>query len=209
MLFFKKYFNKIPKYINNLEEYIDYSKILNREIYINNNLSWKDFEKINYLIRYWNKEDINAKTIGSRKPIKIYINSLGENIDIVLSLIDIIKFSKTPIYTFNIGTVQRESFLIYLSGHKRFCYPNATFMYINNYEKIKEENDIENQKNIFYDKNILLIKKEENIKNYIIEKTEISETQYEKYNKSEWWFTAEDAFKLHICNEINKSHFLL
>ena len=37
--------------------------------------------------------------------------------------------SRTPVYTFNSETVQKESFLIYLSGHKRLAYENSNFMY--------------------------------------------------------------------------------
>ena len=26
-------------------------------------------------------------------------------------------------------------------------------------------------------------------------------------NKNEWWFNTDDAFKLHICNEISRNHY--
>ena len=46
-------------------------------------------------------------------------------------ILDAIKLSKTPVYTINIGTVQKESLYIFLSGFLRYSYPNSTFLYEN------------------------------------------------------------------------------
>lgn len=81
--------------------------------------------------------------------------------------------SRTPIYVFNTCTVQKESFLIYLAGDKRFCYPNATFMYNSNFLiNLEEENDKIQKETI------------KNIETFVLNKTKINETQYEKFTKS-------------------------
>ncbi len=79
------------------------------------------------LICDFNREDM-GKSIESRKPIKLYINSPGGDLNEGFSLVDTILLSNTPVYTINIGQWSSMSFLIGISGHKRFSYPHATFL---------------------------------------------------------------------------------
>ena len=117
---------------------------------------------------------------------------------------DSIQISKTPVYTFNIGSVHKESFLIYIAGHRRYSYNNSTFMYTDTIfqRPIEKENE-----STFYNKNSLLIYMQNTIKTFLIERLSITEAQYDKHNKNEWWFSSDDAFKLHICNEISRNHY--
>lgn len=64
-----------------------------------------------------------------RKPIKLFINSFGGSVYDGLSLIDIIKQSKTPVHTISIGSSMSMGLWIYLAGHKRFVGENATLMF--------------------------------------------------------------------------------
>ena len=75
----------------------------------------------------YNRED-QGKDIESRKPIKIYINSPGGNQNEGFALVDAILLSKTPIHTINVGQWSSMSFLIGITGHIRFSFPNATFL---------------------------------------------------------------------------------
>ena len=74
-----------------------------------------------------NGED-KGKKRTSRKPIKIYINSPGGDLNEGFALIDAIKLSKTPVHTINVGQWSSMSFLIGITGHKRFSLPSATFL---------------------------------------------------------------------------------
>ena len=40
------------------------------------------------------------------------------------------------------------------------------------------------------------------IKDLIIEKTKITENEYNKHLKGVWWMTSDDAYKLRVCTEI-------
>lgn len=64
-----------------------------------------------------------------REPIKLFINSFGGSVYDGLSLIDVIKQSKTPVYTISIGSSMSMGFWIYLAGHKRFVGEHATLMF--------------------------------------------------------------------------------
>jgi ATP-dependent Clp protease protease subunit len=68
----------------------------------------------------------------SAKPIQIYVNSPGGHVESGDSIHDIIKFvrSTVPIYMIGTGWVASAGALIYLAGEKktRFCLPNTRFL---------------------------------------------------------------------------------
>lgn len=203
-LSFLKKANKYKQYITSLENVPEYMKMFNREIQIDI-LTPQNADTIDKLIRFWNLvDDELLVSLSEREPIKIYINSLGGSLDAAITIMNSINISKTPVYTFNIGCVYKESFLVYLAGHKRYSYPDATFMYSDSIflKPVEEENE-----STFYSKNALLTKIYNNIKLFIIDRINITEAQYNKHCKNDWWFSTDEAFKIHICNEISRNHY--
>lgn len=201
------FFSKKKKYIENLNSFDEISKYLNlhnREIRLEN-LTPQTANNIDTLIRFWNIEDEELKkTFPEREPIKIYINSLGGSLDAALTIIDSISISRTPVYTFNIGVVEKESFLVYLAGNKRLAYTNSIFMYSDTI-LIKEINNLNDSS--FYNIENMWEKIGTSIRAFFLDRVNITESQYDKHNKKDWWFSSEDALKLHICNEISRKHF--
>jgi len=196
--------NKNKQYIDSLEDISKYTKIGNRELQLDT-LTPQVAESIDSYIRFWNTIDNEfCVSLADREPIKIYINSIGGSLEAAMTIMNSIQISRTPIYTFNIGSVHKESFLVYMAGHKRYCYADATFMFTDTiFQKpIEEDNE-----STFYSKNALLTTIQNNMKTLLVEKINITETQYDKHSKNEWWFSSDDAFKLHICNEISRSHY--
>lgn len=203
-LSFLKKANKYKQYITSLENVPEYMKMFNREIQIDI-LTPQNADIIDKLIRFWNLvDDELLVSLSEREPIKIYINSLGGSLDAAITIMNSINISKTPVYTFNTGCVYKESFLVYLAGHKRYSYPDATFMYSDSIflKPVEEENE-----STFYSKNALLTKIYNNIKLFIIDRINITEAQYNKHCKNDWWFSTDEAFKIHICNEISRNHY--
>lgn len=189
--------------LNSLTEISKYLNLKNREIKIDV-LTPLEAENIDTLIRFWNIEDEELKkNFAEREPIKIYINSLGGSLEAALSIVDAISISRTPVYTFNIGSVQKESFLIYLAGTKRLAYENSTFMYSTSILSSEEMED----NSFYYAKEKIIKSRIDKVKNMFLSKTNMSESQYEKYDKKELWFTAEEAIKIHLCNDISRRHF--
>lgn len=196
--------NKYKQLTETIEDIPKYMEKSNREILIDT-VTPQIADTIDRLIRFWNivDEDMGL-VINEREAIKIYINSIGGSIEAAFTIMNSIKISKTPIYTFNIGVVEKESFLIYLAGHKRYAYPNSIFMYTDNIinNPIEEENE-----STFYSKNALTAILKQNIKMCFLDRVSITEAQYDKHCKNEWWFSADDALKLHITNEISRNHY--
>lgn len=204
-LFSKKRDNYIEN-LNSFEEVSKYLNFKNREIKLEN-ITPQTANNIDTLIRFWNIEDEDSKkSFPEREPIKIYINSLGGSLDAALTIIDSITMSRTPVYTFNIGVVYKESFLIYLAGHKRLSYINSIFMYSDNILNRNVEDSNLNDSS-FFNVNLTWNKIVKNIKTFFLERVNISEAQYDKHSKKEWWFSSDDALKLHICSEISRRHF--
>ncbi len=180
------------------ENILDYSNSLDRQLYIGDITEGVGIA-VDTVIRFWNKydEDHNIPTTD-RKPIRIYIDSPGGSLTDTLTVIDAIKLSKTPVYTICVGCAYSGGFFIFISGHKRYCYPNSTFLYhegstANGGDAGKFRNFAE-----FYDKQL------EVLKQITVSNTNIDEELYEKHRRDDWWMLASEALDLGVCDEILK-----
>lgn len=180
------------------ENILDYSNSLDRQLYIGDITEGVGIA-VDTVIRFWNKydEDHNIP-ITDRKPIRIYIDSPGGSLTDTLTVIDAIKLSKTPVYTICVGCAYSGGFFIFISGHKRYCYPNSTFLYhegstANGGDAGKFRNFAE-----FYDKQL------EVLKQITVSNTNIDEELYEKHRRDDWWMLASEALDLGVCDEILK-----
>lgn len=180
------------------EKILDYSNSLDRQLYIGDITEGVGIA-VDTVIRFWNKYDEDHNTpITDRKPIRIYIDSPGGSLTDTLTVIDAIKLSKTPVYTICVGCAYSGGFFIFISGHKRYCYPNSTFLYhegstANGGDAGKFRNFAE-----FYDKQL------EVLKQITISNTNIDEELYEKHRRDDWWMLASEALDLGVCDEILK-----
>lgn len=180
------------------ENILDYSNSLDRQLYIGDITEGVGIA-VDTVIRFWNRydEDHNIP-ITDRKPIRIYIDSPGGSLTDTLTVIDAIKLSKTPVYTICVGCAYSGGFFIFISGHKRYCYPNSTFLYhegstANGGDAGKFRNFAE-----FYDKQL------EVLKQITVSNTNIDEELYEKHRRDDWWMLASEALDLGVCDEILK-----
>lgn len=165
-------------------------------------------QEIDKMIRDWNEEDVyNVTTFSSRKSIRIFIDAVDGDMNSALCIADSIKLSKTPIDVININVCAGSAMLVYLAGHKRYCYPNATFSY--KYQNpIIESMNSEEPDSPRFNKASVEEAQALAIKNLFIEKTKITESKFNKHIDSGFWFTAQTATEQFICNEILKEHYL-
>lgn len=192
--FFKR--KQLEKQMRCFTDLVDLRTDLNREIYIST-ITPEVAEKVDKIIRMWNYIDEDEMVeYSKRHPIKIYMNSLGGDFNSMLTIMDAIKLSKTPVHTINTGVVQREAFFIYSMGHQRYAYPRSTFLYERDLKHLSDTSEQVDKYIIFYQRQLL------DIKDLIIEKTKITENEYNKHLKGAWWMTADDAYKLRVCNDI-------
>lgn len=100
-----------------------YQAYKDRKIWLDFEVDFDVMDCIRNILQ-WNSEDF-GKPVEERKPIKIYLMNYGGSADMCYAMIDVIKASKTPIYTIDIGVAASAAALIFIAGHKRFMLPNA------------------------------------------------------------------------------------
>jgi ATP-dependent Clp protease protease subunit len=159
-----------------------------------------DGESVNEIIEviYEINEEDAKKT--QKEPIKLIINSFGGELYSGLALVDVIDNSLTPVHTICHGSAMSMALVVYAAGHKRLASKYATFMYheaLNSYPQfdklsiIKDDLDESNRVMKQYDEILLL-------------NSTISQKQLDDVKKSrrDWYFTAEEAFKYGMVDEI-------
>ena len=93
------FFKRTSKHITTFNEYVELNSNINRELYINM-ITPQVAEMVDKTIRMWNKaDDTDMIEWVKRTPIKLYINSTGGDFNSMLTIMDIIKLSKTNDYT--------------------------------------------------------------------------------------------------------------
>lgn len=181
------------KTLPSVEEILYWNEINDRRIVINEIVT-DAFVFYSQLIMQWNKEDKNNNLkVEDRKPIKIFLNTIGGDLDACQSFYNIIQISKTPIYIYNLGICASAGALIFLSGHKRFAIKGSKFL-------IHEgEISLGGQTTKVIENLDQCKKTEKEIEEFIISKTKIDKKMYSKNKKREWWITT-DAVELGVAD---------
>lgn len=116
---------------DDLDKRIDY---VNRDFFIFEEISQESIKHIIKGIGRINNFDDAAHKLfpkSKRTPIKIYLNSEGGEMYMMFGLVDVIRNSKTPVYTYATGLVASAALGIFLVGHKRFMDKYGTILYHN------------------------------------------------------------------------------
>lgn len=150
---------------------------------------------VDSIIRFWNKVDENIP-VEERQPIKLYIHSPGGYLTSAFAIIDTVKLSKTPVHTIAIGDVYSGGFFIFLAGDKKYTYPHASFLYHEG--ATANGGDANKFRNFakFYEVQL------EQLRQIVLKNSSITEEEYEKHIKDDWWLTAEEAVQYGIADEI-------
>lgn len=190
----------------NIDEYERYLNIKDRRLYLTSEIKNSETEsggaylsKANQLvddILSYNRQDAKSKA-KIRKPIKLYINSPGGELDETFSLISAIEISKTPVYTYNIGNWSSAAFLIGITGHKRYSMPNMRFLMhdgwsgdINSASKVQDKIKFDER----FEKTV--------VKSHILKHGKMTSKQYDALVRVEYYMLPEDALKYGFIDEI-------
>ena len=189
------------------EEYDYYKESECRRLYLVRAIDWISDEGMGniYLsqcsrliskIMQFNRED-QGKEIEDRKPIILYINCPGGDLNEGLGLVGAIETSKTPVYTVNIGQWSSMAFLIGITGDKRFALPYTTFlMHDGNF-------GVEGSTNKVLDTAAFMEKIEkEVIKKHIIKHSNMRARDYNKYVKIEYYMLPKEALDWGFIDKI-------
>lgn len=167
-----------------------------RAVWIDKEIDSDLFNEIRQIIQY-NREDAkNNVPVEERTPIRLYIQSYGGTLDSCLSLLDIMKISKTPIYTYNFGTAMSAAALIYINGHKRYAMPKSTVLLhsrsggsAGGFEQVVAQT--ENYKRLM-----------EMLKENILEHSSIEKTYLNKQLKKEWYIYIDQQCQYSLTDEV-------
>lgn len=182
--------------LNNINDLLENNQFVNRTIFIEDIVEGVGLA-VDSIIKLHNQyDDLNNTPIEKRKPIKICINSNGGLLTEALIAVDAIRMSKTPVYTINTGKAYSGGFLIFINGHKRFVYPNGTFLFHEGSSGM--EGDAHKFRNYaeFYQNETKRMKK------IILETTKFTPEFYDEHSKDDLWFFAEDAIEWGVADEI-------
>lgn len=193
----------LPKNIENLQlpspELVTYYRNLeNRVLWLDSEIDdyWLEFSR---KIIEWNREDKDIP-IDQRKPIRLMFFSYGGSLDINNTLIDTIKLSKTPVYGINVGQACSAGCFIYLACHKRFAFPNATFLV--------HQGGTEGISGTYNEVVSYIMEYQRKIEELIVylkENTKIPDDILEEKIDTEWFISAQEAVQYGICEKIIES----
>ena len=176
---------------------IDLSNGLNRNIVLTD-IDASIGDSVNSYIQFFNRIDQEKKIdVNKRTPIKIYIDSNGGSLTACFTIIDAITMSKTPVWTINIGKAYSAGFFIFITGHKRFAYPNSSFLFHEGSTGIYQDaNKFKNYAD-FYKQQL------EQLRAITLEHTQIEPEDYDKHVKDDWWFNVDEALKYGVTDKIS------
>lgn len=190
----------IPKEAENLSlpspELITYYRNLeNRVLWLDSDVDecWLEFSR---KIIEWNRED-KGLPIEQRKPIKLMFFSYGGSLDVNNAIIDTINLSTTPVYGINVGQACSAGCFIYIACHKKFAFPNSTFLihqgggdgFSGTYAQVVSA-VMEYQRKV------------EELERYLKENTEIPDNVLAENISTEWFLSADEALDYKVCDKI-------
>ena len=157
-----------------------------RKLFLNMDIDQCSISDIVKHIMQFNKEDRGIPA-DERKPILLYLVSNGGEVDSGFELVDAIEFSKTPVYTINLGYWYSMGLLIGLAGHKRYATKNAKFL-MHDGSNFVYNSGAKAQDQMEFNRKV-----EERVKQYIIDHTHMTSEEYDSKLRVEWYFFADEA----------------
>lgn len=171
-----------------------FQNLKNRIIWIDDEIDKGYLDIISKIIQ-WNRED-SLIPIEERKPIKIFFDSPGGDLDVEESIVSIIKLSKTPIYGFALGMVASAASMIFLATHKRYALPNA-YLILHKGSCQNISGDYVNVQNAMEDYR----KQIEKLEDFYVKNTNIPKEIIKEKLNSDWYIRGEKLIDYGLVQE--------
>ena len=189
----------IPESVENLQlpnpELATYWRDQNdRVFWIEGEITDMLFEYSKQIIRC-NKED-KGVPVEDRKPIRLFIDSPGGDLETTLAFIGLVGVSKPPVWTINAGIAYSGGGLILMSGHKRFALPNSQTLIHTGSGSVGGTYDQTTEQMKNYKQMV------EKMKSFIISHTNIDQKLFKKNQSKDWFITTEEQLSLGIVDKI-------
>jgi len=173
-------------------EWLDYSS---RVIIVDGIDDESAIQIMGMIQRYNREDDIMGTPKELRQPIKLFILSPGGDAISALNLVDTIQYSDTPIFGFAYQAYSAGG-IIFLACHKKFCYPNSTFLLHDGYSAMSNTASKNKDTMEFYGK------VEDRIKKIVLDTTKITEDEFDKNYSKDWYFFADEMLEYGIADSI-------
>lgn len=171
-----------------------YRRLRDREIVWNDVINDCMIDIPLYIFK-WNKEDAEL-SVEDRKPIKIFINSNGGDVNVTLFTASVIALSKTPVITIGMGRAYSSGGLLLMAGHKRLIFDTTSILIhdgstgaIGDTGKVLD--------NLEFTK-----ESEERVMNFILSHTKIPKELMKENYRRDWFMFSDDAIKYGIADKI-------
>lgn len=168
---------------------------------LDNRVIWLDTDVDNFTLEFsrmimlWNFEDKGIEP-DKRKPIKLCIASYGGDLDINNSLVSLIKLSKTPIYSYNMGFACSSAAFISMACHKRYAMPGSYYLLHKGYGGFQGTFDQVASEMEEY------ARKMQELAKFISEHSKIDEETLDQFLGTEWYIDCKTALELGVCDAI-------
>lgn len=173
-----------------------YNRIANREIWINTDIDEAVVEWTQQILQ-WNREDKDIEP-SERKVIKVFINSNGGCLNSIMHLITILQMSTTPVMTIGLGKCYSSGGLLLMSGNKGMRYIFDTTSVLIHDGGTGSASDT--GKFIDYAEYVKMT--EQRTKDYILKNTKITEDEYDKNYRRDWWILGDEVIRLGVADKI-------
>lgn len=173
-----------------------YNRVSNREIWINTDIDETVVEWTQQILQ-WNREDKGIEP-SKRKVIKVFINSNGGCLNSIMHLITILQMSTTSVMTIGLGKCYSSGGLLLMSGNKGMRYIFDTTSVLIHDGGTGSASDT--GKFIDYAEYVKMTEKR--TKEYILKNTKITEGEYDKNYRRDWWILGDEAIRLGVADKI-------
>lgn len=172
-----------------------YEDINNRIYWLTEEIGEETLDLVQYITR-WNRED-KDKPVEERQPIRIIIDCGGGSLSVSETLSNIIKMSKTPIYSVALGFVASGASVVHLSCHKRFALPNTVFvLHKGSCNGVSGTYDEIVSFARDYEKQI------EMLMEFYTENTKYTEEEIEENIQTDWYIRIDEAIEKGLVDEV-------
>jgi len=179
----------------NIDELFYLKDLQQRKIFLTTIITQATVDEVVHSILQFNREDANVP-VEDRRPILLYLTSVGGEVDAGFEMIDVIRMSKTPIHVINLGYCYSMGFLIFIAGHQRFASENAKFLMHDGSSMVYNSSAKAKDQMLFNDK------VDDRVKKYVLNHTKITEEEYDERQRQEWYMFADEAQEKGIVDKI-------
>lgn len=192
---------EIPKEIENLQlpnptllEY--YKDAEDRIFWLEGEVDSSVLDLVKAIMRINLEDDKYMVPVEERLPIKLFIDTNGGDVQIMWTLVNAIKISKTPVHTIVYCTALSAGAHILAAGHKRYAFPGSTILVHSGYVGYQGTVEQAESAKKYYDS----LSKNANDK--FLSDTTILPKDLKRKGAADWYMSAEDALANGLVDKI-------